>query len=148
MPLIPLENSTPYERLYGTKPSYELLKVFRCLCFASTLKRDRTKLDARADPCIFIGYSQQQKGYRLYNLKTKTTFISRDVCFHERCFPYRFSNSNQTPMKHLVILRSNYNTNATDPENVVPTEQHTSQHSDQAEPSVSSEHQPSTKYLN
>lgn len=59
MPLIALNNSTPYEKLYGTKPSYDLLlKVFGCLCFASTLKRDGTKLAARADPCMFIGYSQ------------------------------------------------------------------------------------------
>lgn len=63
MPLIPLNNITQYEKLYGIKPSYDMLKVFCCLCFVSTLKRDRNKLDERANPCVFIGYSQYQKGY-------------------------------------------------------------------------------------
>lgn len=108
MPILPLNDYTPHERLYGTKPSYDFLKVFGCLCFASTLKRDRTKLGERVDPCMFIGYSQHRKGYRLYNLKTKCTLISRDVYFHEKCFPYRFSDMDQTPIKHFFIPRSNY----------------------------------------
>ncbi|KAK4411578.1 Retrovirus-related Pol polyprotein from transposon RE1 [Sesamum angolense] len=32
---------------------------------------------------IFLGYSTQSKGYRIYNLKTKKLIISRDVEFHE-----------------------------------------------------------------
>ena len=63
MPLIPLNNMTPHEKLYGDKLSYELLKVFGCLCFMSSLKRDRNKLAKRADPSILLGYSQYQKGY-------------------------------------------------------------------------------------
>lgn len=117
MPLVPLNNITPYKRLYGTKPLYDLLKVFGCLCFVSTLKRDRTMLTARAGPCMFIGYSQQQKGYKLYNLKTKCTLMSRDVCFHEKCFPYSFSDMDQTPMKHIFVPRSNYPMNESECEN-------------------------------
>lgn len=124
MPLVPLNNSTLHEKLYGTKPIYDLLKVFGCLCFTSTLKRDRNKLDARADPCIFIGYSQQQKGYRLYNLKTKTSLISRDVYFHEKCFPYRLSNVDQTPIKQLFILRSNYPMDPTEDPETEDSQQH------------------------
>ena len=98
MPLIPLNNMTPHEKLYGVKPSHDMLKVFGCLCFVSTLKRDRTKLDERADPCAFIGYSQQQKGYGVYNLKTKSVLVSRDVEFHEKCLPYRFSATDNSIM--------------------------------------------------
>src|SRR5688572_20772451 len=36
-----------------------------------------------------------QKGYKLYNLITKTVFVSRDVVFHERFFPFQQIHSNQ-----------------------------------------------------
>lgn len=71
MPLAPLNDKTPYEKLHGTKPSYESLKVFGCLCFASTLKRDRHKLGARAYSCIFIGYSQHKKAINHIILKLR-----------------------------------------------------------------------------
>lgn len=36
-----------------------------------------------------IGYSETQKGYRLFDLDTKTIFVSRGVDFRERIFPFR-----------------------------------------------------------
>ncbi|RVW32269.1 Retrovirus-related Pol polyprotein from transposon RE1 [Vitis vinifera] len=36
------------------------------------------------EKCIFMGYSSQSKGYRLYNLKTNKLIISRDVIFDEK----------------------------------------------------------------
>ena len=43
MPTTILHNQTPFEILYHTKPHYEHLRTFSCLCYASTLKRHRTK---------------------------------------------------------------------------------------------------------
>ena len=43
-----LKNKTPQEVLFGKKPDYTHLKVFGCLCFVSTVKRDRHKLIQRA----------------------------------------------------------------------------------------------------
>ena len=79
----------------------------------------------------------------MYNLKTKTTVISRDVCSHERCFPFRFSNIDQTPMKHLFIPRSNYPIDATETSDVEYTKQNSSQLLDQADHYVSPRHQDS-----
>ena len=62
MPLVPLNKRTPHGKLYGIKPSYDLLNVFGCLSFASTLKRDGHKLAARADPCVFIRVLPTSKG--------------------------------------------------------------------------------------
>jgi len=33
--------------------------------------------------CIFIGYNEQSKAYKLYNPITKKTIIRRDVVFKE-----------------------------------------------------------------
>ena len=41
------------------------------------------KLDAKAEKCILVGYSDEQKGYKCYNLRTKHARVSRDVVFNE-----------------------------------------------------------------
>ena len=82
-----LHNITPYEKLLGHSPSYGHLRIF--LCFASTLSRDRTKFDARAKPRMFIGYPFGTKGYKVYDLATKTCFVSRDVVVKETIFLFK-----------------------------------------------------------
>ncbi|GJQ94003.1 retrovirus-related pol polyprotein from transposon TNT 1-94 [Tanacetum coccineum] len=51
---------------------------------------DRTadKFSHRGVPCLFLGYPQHQKGYKLLNLLNKKKFVSRDVQFYEHVFHY------------------------------------------------------------
>ena len=53
------------------------------------MSRDRTKFDARAKPCMFIGYPFGTKGYKVYDLATKTCFVSRDVVVKETIFLFK-----------------------------------------------------------
>ena len=69
-----LHDLTPYEKLLGHPPTYAHLKTFGCLCFASTLSRNITKFDPRAKACIFLRYPFGSKGYKLYDLSTKSCF--------------------------------------------------------------------------
>lgn len=59
------------------------LGIFGCVAYAHVPKELRKKLDDRTDKCIFIGYSDESKPYRLYNPITKKYIISRDVEFKE-----------------------------------------------------------------
>ena len=91
-----------------------MLKVFGCLCFVSTLKRDRSKLDERAEPCVFVGFSQHQKGYNVYILKTKNVLIYRDKEFHEKCLPYRLNAAENSIMQNIFLPKSNLPMQASD----------------------------------
>lgn len=71
---------------------YNRLRVFGCLAMAATTNPQ--KLEKRAEKCIFLGYEDNTKGYRLYSLERKSITLSRDVVFDERVFPYRAKTAN------------------------------------------------------
>ncbi|KAK9087507.1 hypothetical protein Syun_029901 [Stephania yunnanensis] len=83
-----LKWKSPYCLLFGRIPNYSSLKTFGCLCFATNVSPSKSKLDSRAIKCFFISYSPGQKAYRLYNMATHTCFVSRDVIFFEKQFPF------------------------------------------------------------
>jgi hypothetical protein len=60
-----LVNSTPHEVLFGKKPSISHLKVFGCDAFVHVPNDRRGKLDKKEFTCIFIGYKDGMKGYKL-----------------------------------------------------------------------------------
>ena len=98
-----LRNQAPFEVLYKAKPTYLHLRSFGCLCYAAPLKRNRGKLQPRANPCIFIGYPFNQKGCKLFDLKAKKVIVSRDVIFHGTIFPFHsLPHSSDIPL--LAIL--------------------------------------------
>lgn len=114
-PLSSLNYITPYEKSCNHKPEYAHLRSFGCLCFASTLKQGRNKFEPRADPCVFMGYPHGTKGYKLYNLKTHTMFVSRDVIFYEQFFPFHFLNNTPTKPLPQFFLPTNPHSNSTLP---------------------------------
>ncbi|GKB48827.1 putative RNA-directed DNA polymerase, partial [Tanacetum coccineum] len=46
-------------------------------------KDERSKLDVKTKPCMFLGYGQDEFGYRLYDLVQKRLICSQDVVFEE-----------------------------------------------------------------
>ena len=46
-------------------------------------KTKRKKLDDCGEKCIFIGYNEESKAYKLYNPLTNRVVVSRDVIFSE-----------------------------------------------------------------
>ena len=77
-----LEYKTPMEVWSGSPADYSNLRVFGALAYAH-VKKD--KLDARVVKCLFLGYAEGVKGYRLWRLDPKPfkLIISRDVTFDE-----------------------------------------------------------------
>ncbi|CAL0299836.1 unnamed protein product [Lupinus luteus] len=84
-----LSNRSPYNVLYNSLPNISNIKVFGCLCYASTLTSHRKKLDHRSRKCIFLGLKQGVKGYILMDVNTHEIFLSRNTIFYEHIFPYK-----------------------------------------------------------
>jgi hypothetical protein len=78
-----LDDTSPHEVWSGKKPSLQHLRVFGCDAYVHVPKENRSKLDNKAEKCIFIGYKDGVKGYKLWNLETKKIVYSRDVVFRE-----------------------------------------------------------------
>jgi hypothetical protein len=78
-----LDDKTPQEVLTGKKPSLTHLKVFGCDAYVHVPKENKSKLDKKAEKCIFIGYKYGLKGYKFWNPETKKVVYSRDVVFRE-----------------------------------------------------------------
>ncbi|GAU29493.1 hypothetical protein TSUD_360380 [Trifolium subterraneum] len=128
-----LANKSPYQLLHQTLPDITTLKVFGSLCFASTLKANRLKLDSRSRKCILLGLKPGVKGHILFDIKSKEIFLSRDVIFFEHIFPYQHNplskSSSSTPhhvpdpayLDDLFQYRSSHTTSSLPPPSLHPS---------------------------
>ena len=82
-PTSALIDKTPQEVWTGKKPSIKHLKVFGCDAYVHVPKEKRSKLDNKAENCIFIGYKDGMKGYKIWNHTTKNNVYNWDVLFRE-----------------------------------------------------------------
>jgi hypothetical protein len=82
-PTTTIRGMTLEEKFTGKKPNVSHLRVFGCIAYVHVLDDKRSKLDLKADKCIFIRYSLEQKGYRCFNPSTWKLQMSRDVVFNE-----------------------------------------------------------------
>ena len=82
-PSTPLDGDIPQRVWTGKDISYRYLKVFDCLVYVHVVKDKRGKLDPKTRPCIFLGYGDDEFGYRLWNLQEKKVIRSRDIVFME-----------------------------------------------------------------
>ncbi|GJS77394.1 retrovirus-related pol polyprotein from transposon TNT 1-94 [Tanacetum coccineum] len=81
--IIPIYKKTPYHIINNRKPSIKHLHIFCCTCYITRDGENLDKMKEKWDPCIFVGYSTQLKGYRVYNKRTKLIVESIDINFDE-----------------------------------------------------------------
>ncbi|KAL0443868.1 UNVERIFIED_CONTAM: Retrovirus-related Pol polyprotein from transposon RE2 [Sesamum latifolium] len=102
-----LNRQSPFQVLFGRNPSYNHLRVFGCLYFATNVDPQKSKFQKRAHRCILIGYALTQKAYKLYDLDDHVTMTSRDVLFYEDVFPYALNHPSTPSTIPLPIVPAN-----------------------------------------
>ena len=86
-----LVNRTPSNAIYfktlkefwfGKTSNYDHLRIFGCKAY---VHQSEEKLEPRSMKCIFLGYPEGVKGYRLWNKESPSVkiIISHDVVFNE-----------------------------------------------------------------
>lgn len=78
-----LNGLTPYEVWTGEVPDLSHFRVFGCKVVYLDRHPGKGKFDSRGKNGIFLGYSEECKGYRIWSVEDKKVLISRDVKFHE-----------------------------------------------------------------
>jgi len=55
-PTAAVHGTIPEEKFTGKKPDVSHLRVFGCIAYVHVLEEKTSKLDPKAEKCIFIGY--------------------------------------------------------------------------------------------
>lgn len=76
------EEKTPYELWFSKTPNINHLKTFGSEVYAHIPKEKRRKWDQKGRKGIFVGYSEETKGYRIC-FDGREVSLSRDVIFKE-----------------------------------------------------------------
>jgi hypothetical protein len=76
-------NSTPYEMWTGRKPNVSHLRIFGSPVMVHIPKEKRRKWDKKAGKMYLVGYSDNIKGYRLYDPESRKIIVARDVVVME-----------------------------------------------------------------
>ena len=106
-PCVPLEFDVPDRIWSNNEISYDHLRVFGCKAFVHIPKDERSKLDAKTRPCVFIGYGQDELGNMFYDPVHKKLVRKRDAMFMEDHTIQDIEKTNATEFQYsdnLVII--------------------------------------------
>jgi len=93
-----LKNITPEEAWSSIKPDMSHFRVFGSEAWAHIPDEKHKALEPKSEKCIFVGYSEDVKGYRLIPFKSKNVIIRRDVKFDENKSAYEPSSVHVPPL--------------------------------------------------
>ena len=82
-PSIPLDGKLPEEVWSGKEVNLSHLRVFGCISYVHIDSAERSKLDAKSNKCVFVGYGGDEFGYRFWDYENRKIIRSRDVIFNE-----------------------------------------------------------------
>jgi len=99
LPTTTVKGRSPFEVLFGNRPSYDHLRIFGCACFPALAPFGRGKLDFKSIECVFLGYSQHYKGYQCLDPLSGKIYLSRHVLFDETHYPLAQLSSKELSTK-------------------------------------------------
>ena len=81
MPNKSVIGATPFEALHGNNPDVSHLRVFGSKAWEKIPMDKRKAFEAWSRECILLGYTEDEKAYKLMELATRKFFIECTVQF-------------------------------------------------------------------
>jgi hypothetical protein len=115
-PHISIKDKTPYEAWSSLKPEVTHFHIFGSRAWAKIPSEKRKALDPQRTECIFVGYPDGVKGYRLIDISSDLSSLS--IVSNSRKVSRMYLNSRmQTPsLFHLSEMMSMHMTNSSSDE--------------------------------
>ena len=79
---------TPCEAMRGKKPSLRHINVWGCDAYCHVPKEQRSGLEPKAEPCIYLGHNDAQNAAYVLPLSTRKVITSRDVTYRSGSFTF------------------------------------------------------------
>lgn len=79
---------TPFSRLLNSHLDYTSLRTFGCACWPNLRPYNDKKLQFRSKRCVFLGYNNLHKGFKCLDPSVGRVYISRNVIFDVKVFPF------------------------------------------------------------
>ena len=101
-----IQNRTPHSAVQGVtpeeawskcKPRVDHFRVFGSPAWAHIPDEKRKAMEKKSEPCIFVGYCEDVKAYRLLVPGTQEVIFRRNVQIEERSLPCVPSSSTSSP---------------------------------------------------
>jgi hypothetical protein len=83
LPTKTLDFSSPLECLFREKRHYNVLRTFGCGRWPNLQPFNNHKLQFHSMQCVFLGYSNLQKGFKFLDVTASWVYISQDLVFDE-----------------------------------------------------------------
>lgn len=78
-----LTNTASFEQMFRQVPDVSYFRAFGSDAYLHIPKKHRTKLDAKSQKLLLVGYDQKRRAYRLWDPSTKRIYVGVDVVIHE-----------------------------------------------------------------
>ncbi|OWY99248.1 polyprotein, partial [Phytophthora megakarya] len=78
------QGTTPFELVWKEKPSLANMRVFGARGFVYVDGSKRRKCHAKSHQCIFLGYSETSKAFRVRDIEDERFVVSRTIALDER----------------------------------------------------------------
>ncbi|KAI4300015.1 hypothetical protein L6164_033435 [Bauhinia variegata] len=78
-PTVAVKNVTPEEVWFSVKPIVEHFRVFGCAAHVHVPDAKKTKIDNKSFECVLLGFSEDSKGYKLYDPIAKKGDDKNDI---------------------------------------------------------------------
>jgi len=82
-----LRSKTPFEIWHGKRPDVKHLRIFGETAYMLDKTPGKGKLDPRGIHCIFLGYDETSKGFRVWVPSKQKVTITRDIKFFNTTQP-------------------------------------------------------------